>query len=80
MITDEKQTILRVVENYARTGNSDDSQVKVTRLADNKTSFVDQSSGDGRSIMLDEYHVDNKIVWAAYSDRTGTVYLSSSGY
>jgi len=76
MMSEEKQIILRVVENFSRTGNADDSQVKVTCLPDNKTSCVEQSTGDGRSIMLDEYRVDGKVFWAGYSSRTGMVYLS----
>jgi hypothetical protein len=76
MIFDEKQIILRVVDHYIQTGNTDDSQVKVTRLPDNKTSCVEQIAEDGRSIMLDEYRVNGTIVWAGYSGRTGMVYLS----
>jgi hypothetical protein len=82
MITDEKQTLLRVVEHFARTGSASDDQVKVTCLPDNKTSFVEQIGDDGRSIMLDEFHVDSKVIWAGYSGRSETVYLSavSSSY
>jgi hypothetical protein len=76
MMSEEKQIILRVVEHYISTGNADDSQVKVTRLPDNKTSCVEHSSGDGRSIMLDEYRVNGRVVWASYSSRTDMVYLS----
>ena len=76
MMSEEKQTILGAVEHFARTGNAGDGAVKVTILPDNKTSFVEHSSGDGRSIMLDEYRVDDKIIWAGYSARTVTVYLS----
>ena len=77
MISEEKQIILRVVEHYALTGNTDDSLVKVTPLADNKTSCVERIAEDGRSIMLDEYRAaDGKIIWAGYSGRTGMVYLS----
>lgn len=76
MMSEEKQTILGAVEYFAQTGNAGDGTVKVTILPDNKTSFVEHSSGDGRSIMLDEYRVDDKIVWAGYSGRTDMVYLS----
>ena len=77
MIANEKQILLRVVENYARTGSANDDQVKVTRLPDNKTSFVEQNVGGSRSIMLDEYKVDGRVIWAGYSPRLGIVYLSS---
>ena len=79
MIANEKQILLRVVENYARTGSASDDQVKVTRLPDNKTSFVEQTGEDGRSVMLNEYSVDGKVIWAGYSSRSGTVYLSTKG-
>lgn len=76
MISEEKQLILRAVEEYARSGNVGDGLGKVTCLPDNKTSCIEQTDGEGRSIMLDEYHVDDKIIWAGYSGRTGRVYLS----
>jgi hypothetical protein len=77
MITDEKQTLIRIVEHFARTGSASDDQVKVTCLPDNKTSYVEQIGGEGRSVMLDEFHVDGKVIWAGYSERSDTVYLST---
>jgi hypothetical protein len=76
MPSEEKTIIKRVVENFARTGNATDEQVKVANLPKGKTSFVEYIGQDGRSIMLDEYHVDGKTIWAGYSSRSGTVYLS----
>lgn len=76
MPSEEKAIILRVVENFVRTGNAGDEQVKVTRLPAGKTSYVEQSGEDGRSVMLDEYRVNSTVVWAGYSARSGTVYLS----
>ena len=78
MFSDQKEIIMRVVEHYAKTGNIDDIEVKVTCLPDNKTSFVEENPGGSRSIMLDEYKVDGRVIWAGYSPRTGMVYLSSS--
>ena len=78
MIANERQTLLRIVERYARTGSASDDTVKVTCLPDNKTSFVEQTGEDGRSVMLDEYRVDGKVIWAGYSGRSGTVYLSTA--
>jgi hypothetical protein len=74
---DEKQVLQRVVESYVRTGSLNDNQVKITCLPNNKTSFVEYDGVDGRSIYLDEYHLDGKTIWAGFSSRTGTVYLSS---
>lgn len=77
MFSDQKTIIMRVVDHFARTGEAGDAEVKVTCLPDNKTSFVEQNPDGGRSIMLDEYRVDGKVIWAAYSPRSGVVYLSS---
>ncbi|MBI4732939.1 MAG: hypothetical protein HY781_12590 [Chloroflexi bacterium] len=79
MFSEEKQIILRVVEHFARTGSASDKEFKVTSLPANKTSIVEQVGDDGRSVMLDEYRVDGKVIWAAFSVRTGTVYLSPAG-
>jgi hypothetical protein len=79
MMSEEKQIIVRAVEQYIQTGLAEDGQVKVIRLPDNKTSYVEQSSGDGRSIMLDEYRINGKTIWAGYSGRSGVVYLSLVG-
>ena len=79
MQSEEKVILQRVVENFIRTGNASDEQVKVTSLPKGKTSYVEQSSGDGRSIMLDEYRINGKTIWAGYSGRSGMVYLSLVG-
>jgi hypothetical protein len=76
MPSEEKTIINRVVENFARTGNAEDEKVKVTNLPGGKSSYVEYIGQDGRSIMLDEFHVDGKTIRAGYSSRTGTVYLS----
>ncbi len=77
MFSDQKEIILRVVEHYVRTGEASDAEVKVTCLPDNKTSFVEQNAEGGRSIMLDEYRSDGRVIWAGYSPRQATVYLSA---
>ena len=76
MPSEEKTIINRVVENFARTGTVGDEKVKVTHLPAGKTSYVEYIGQDGRSIMLDEYHVDGKTIWAGYSSRSETVYFS----
>ncbi len=76
MPSEEKQILLRVIEHFIRTGSATDEQVKVTSLPDNKTSYVEQTGVDGRSIMLNEYNIEGKTVWAGYSTRSQTVYLS----
>ena len=76
MLSEEKQIILRVLERFLKTGNADDEQVKVTCLPENKTSTVERIEEETRSVMLDEYRMDGKIIWAGYSQRTGMVFLS----
>jgi hypothetical protein len=76
MYSDEKQIIMRVVEHYAKTGQTDDEQVKVICLPEGKSSFVETIGEDGRSVQLDEYHVGDKTIWAGYSVRSETVFLS----
>ena len=78
MFSEEKQIIQRVVERYVRTGSVIDEIVKVICLPDNKTSTVEKVGDDGRSIMLDEYRLDGKVIWAGFSGRTGTVFLSAA--
>jgi hypothetical protein len=75
---DEKQMLLKTVEQYARTGTVESSEIKVTRVQDQKTTFVEQFAEGGRSLMMKEYKVDGKIYWAGYSSRSQTVYISFS--
>ena len=77
MYSNAKVIIMRVVDRFARTGEATDDEVKVVCLPDNKTSFVEQNVGGSRSIMLDEYKMNGKVIWAGYSPRLGIVYLSS---
>jgi hypothetical protein len=72
MQSEEKTILQRVVENFARTGNTNDEQVTVVCLPDGKTSYVEND----RSVMLNEYRIDEKLIRAGYSSRSKTVYLS----
>jgi hypothetical protein len=74
---DEKQMVLNAVERFVRMGGATDGEIAVTRLQDDRTSCVEQVEGEGRSVMLDEFTVDGKVVWAGYSSRSQTVYISS---
>ena len=76
MITNEKQILQRVVEKFAQTGAAADEQVQVICLPAHKTTFVEHMGEDGRSIMLDEYHVNERVIWAGFSARSQIVYLS----
>lgn len=78
MQSEEKAILQRVVENFLRNGNAHDEQVKVTSLPHGKSSYVEQNGDVSRSVMLEEYNVDGKVVRAGYSVRSMTVYLSPS--
>jgi hypothetical protein len=76
MLTDEKKLILQVVERFIQTGVATDERFKVICLPDNKTSYVEQIGEEGRSVMLDEFQVGERVVWAAFSTPSQTIYLS----
>ena len=61
---------------YLRAGSAADDQVKVTCLPADKSSYVEKIGGEGRTILLDEYKLDGQVIWASYSTRSETVYLS----
>lgn len=77
MASPEKEIILRVVERYIHTGSTSDEQVTVTCLARDKTSQIEHVDGESRIVLLDEYKLGGQVIWASYSKRSGTVYLSS---
>lgn len=74
---DEKQLLREMVDLYARTGSEQQvGEIKVKRVQDRKTTYVEPNGESGRSIMMNEYRVDGKIYWAGYSSRSQTVYIS----
>lgn len=72
---DSKQ-MLGIVEQYCRKIASTDAEIKITRIANWKTMFVEQNGDSGRTVMLSEYKVDGKTCWAGFSTRSQTVYIS----
>jgi hypothetical protein len=76
MSLEDKRIILRVAEHYLRTGSASDDNVKVTCLPVDKTSYVERIGEDDRTILLDEFRVSDRVIWAGYSTRSETVYLS----
>ena len=76
MQSEEKTILQRVVENFAHTGNTSDEQVTVTCLPNGKSSTIEKIGGADRSVMLNEYRVNEKLIRAGYSSRSNTVYLS----
>jgi hypothetical protein len=72
---DSKQ-MLTLVEHYCRKIDLEDNDIRITRVADKKSVFVEQDGDSGRAIMMFEYKVDGAICWAGYSSRSQTVYIS----
>jgi hypothetical protein len=74
---DAKQ-MLGIVERYVRKSGLEPEPIKVSRIANWKTVFVEQNAGesDGRAIMMTEYKIDGATCWAGYSFRSQTVYIS----
>lgn len=73
---DEKQLVREMVDHYARTGSEQDGNIKVKRVQDRKTTYVEPNVDGGRSVIMNEYKVDGKTYWAGYSSRSQTVYIS----
>ena len=73
---DEKHLLRKMVDEYARSGIVQDDEIKVIRVQDRKTTYVEPNSDGGRSIMMDEYKIDGKVYWAGYSSRSQTIYIS----
>ena len=72
---DSKQ-MLSIVEHYCRKIDFEDKDIKVTRVADKKSVFVEQVGDGGRAVMMYEYKVDGTTCFAGYSSRSQTVYIS----
>ena len=70
--------MIKIVEQFSRKGDPVEGQVKVTRVPDYKTVFIEQTGEFGRSIILTEYQVDGKTYWAGYSSFSDTVFVSNA--
>lgn len=73
---DEKQMIHEIIESYIRTGSEQSGDIRVARIQDRKTTYVEPSGDGGRSIYMNEFKLDGKIYWVGYSSRSQTVYIS----
>lgn len=74
----DKMQMLNIVEQYSRQSYPQDGAIKIMRLPDWKTVFVEQIDNNGRSIILTEYQVDGKTYWAGYSTQSQTVFVSQA--
>jgi hypothetical protein len=70
--------LLKIVEQYSRKSEAGYGDIKVRRIPDRKTVFVEQVDDVGRAIMMDKYQVDGATYWAGYSSRSETVYISQA--
>ena len=68
--------MLKIIDGYVGKGDTEFGEIKVTRVPDYKTVFVEQNGSMGRAIILTRYKVEGKTYWAGYSSRSETVYVS----
>jgi hypothetical protein len=68
--------LLKIVEQYSRKSQAGYGDIRVTRIPDQKTMFVEQIDDIGRAVMMGKYEVDGATYWAGYSSRSETVYIS----
>jgi len=68
--------MLTIVEQFSRNVEVVEGEMKVTRVPDSKTMYVETIGEIGRSIFFNEYKVDGKTYWAGYSSRSDTVFVS----
>jgi hypothetical protein len=68
--------MLKIVEQFSRNSGVVEGQMKVTRVSDSITMYVETIGETGRSIFFNEYKVDGKTYWAGYSSRSDTVFVS----
>ncbi len=70
--------LTQIVEQFSRKDVKGETGVKVIRVPDYKTVYVEQIGEVGRSVVLSEFKVDGKIYWAGYSTRSNTVFVSQA--
>ena len=70
--------LLKIVELYSRKSEAGYGEIKVIRIPDWKTMYVEQVDG-GRVVTMTEYKVDGITYWAGFSTRSNTVFISLAG-
>ena len=71
--------MLKVLEQFSQNVEVADGQMKVTRVADFRTVYIETIDDIGRSILFHEYKVGGTTYWAGYSSRSDTVFVSQAG-
>jgi hypothetical protein len=72
---DEMQ-MSRIVDAYYRKPESEYEGIRITRVPNWKTVFVEQIGESGRAVMMNAYKVDGTTCWAGYSTRSQTIFIS----
>jgi hypothetical protein len=70
--------MIKIVEQFSRKLEPEAGKVKVVRVPDYKTVYIEQTGEFGNSIILSEYLVDGKTYWAGYSSLSETVFVSKA--
>jgi hypothetical protein len=68
--------MLKTVEQFSRNAGVVEGPMKIKRVADSITMYVETIGEIGRSIFFNEYKVDGKTYWAGYSSRSDTFFVS----
>lgn len=68
----------KIVEQFSRKAEVVEGPMKITRVPDSKTMYVETIGEIGRSILFNEYQVDGITYWAGYSSRSDTVFISQT--
>lgn len=71
-----QREMLEMVEQFSRNTEVEEGKIKVTRVPDSITMYVETIGEVGRSIFFNEYKVDGKTYWAGYSTRSDTLFIS----
>jgi hypothetical protein len=73
-----RMEMLRILGQFSQKTELVDGSVKVVRVSDSKTMYVETIGEMGRSIFFTEYKVDGKTYWAGYSSRSETIFVSET--
>jgi hypothetical protein len=68
--------MINIMEQYNQKSEAIEGAIKIVRVPDYKTVYVEQIGEIGRSIILNEYKVNGKTYRAGYSSRSETVFVS----
>jgi len=72
--------MLKIVEQFNHKRDVDYGGIKVTRIQDRKTMFVETIDDVGRTVMMNEFKVEGATYWAGFSSRSQTLYISQAAW